>query len=54
LALVMLNDCDGSLLSLPAPVLGRVWPAERGVMELRVCKQVWRDLIDHRTPAAQR
>eukprot|EP00961_Rhodomonas_salina_P033981 457363-Rhodomonas_salina.1 len=36
-----------TLLVLPPTVLGYVWPAERGIMGMRVCKQLRRDLIVH-------
>eukprot|EP00961_Rhodomonas_salina_P259304 3503695-Rhodomonas_salina.2 len=39
------EDCE--LLSLTPALLGHLWPAERGVVGLRVCKQLRRDLIVH-------
>lgn len=33
------------LLSLPPALMGLVWPAERGVVGMRVCKQLRRDLL---------
>lgn len=36
-----------TLLSLTPTVLGHVWPAEREVVGMRVCKQLRRDLIVH-------
>eukprot|EP00961_Rhodomonas_salina_P169105 2278535-Rhodomonas_salina.1 len=33
------------LLSLPPVVLGHLWPADRVVVSLRVCKQLRRDLV---------
>eukprot|EP00288_Rhodomonas_lens_P019679 CAMPEP_0177690486 /NCGR_PEP_ID=MMETSP0484_2-20121128/791_1 /TAXON_ID=354590 /ORGANISM="Rhodomonas lens, Strain RHODO" /LENGTH=175 /DNA_ID=CAMNT_0019201031 /DNA_START=33 /DNA_END=556 /DNA_ORIENTATION=- len=35
------------LLLLPPTVLGHVWPAERVVLGLRVCKQLRQDLLVH-------
>eukprot|EP00961_Rhodomonas_salina_P223421 3021150-Rhodomonas_salina.3 len=43
----MAGECR--LVSLPPVLLGHLWPAERGVVGLRVCKQLRRDLLCHCT-----
>eukprot|EP00961_Rhodomonas_salina_P046100 618879-Rhodomonas_salina.1 len=43
------TESECKLLSLPPPLLAYVWPAERGVAGLRVCKQLRRDLLGHCT-----
>eukprot|EP00961_Rhodomonas_salina_P095685 1286996-Rhodomonas_salina.1 len=40
---------ESALLLLPGSVLGHFWPAERGVVGLRVCKQLRRDLMAYST-----
>eukprot|EP00961_Rhodomonas_salina_P173683 2342223-Rhodomonas_salina.1 len=40
---------ESRLFLLPASLLGQLWPAERGVAGLRVCKQLRKDLKAHCT-----